>query len=119
MRITLRQLRDGFESLGKFAQDDALTIKQRYWLSRIAGAAESEMQRLEKARVNAIKKYGEEKDGAVSVPPEKMDAFNAEMEEALASEIDLPGDPIRLDTLPEAIKLTALDMTRLNWLIVE
>jgi hypothetical protein len=119
MKITLKQLNESFASLGKFANDESLTIKQRYWLSRIAGAAESEMTRLEKARVEAVKKYGEAKDGNWNVTPARMPEFEAEMNEALAAEIDLPGDPIKLDALSEAVKLTALDLTRLSWLIVE
>jgi len=119
MKITLKQLNESFAPLGKFANDEALTVKQKYWLSRIAGAAEKEMQTLEKHRTDLVKKHGDEKDGNWTVPAAKMAAFQAEFDDLLTAEVDLPGDPIKLDTLPEAIKLTALDLTRLEWLICE
>ena len=119
MKITLKQLTESFASLGKFANDEALSIKQKYWLSRIAGAAEKEMQAFEKHRLELVKKHGDERDGQWTVPPAKMTAFQAEFDDLLTAEVDLPGDPIKLDTLPEAIKLTALDLTRLEWLICE
>lgn len=52
MKITLKQLTESFASLGKFANDEALTIKQKYWLSRIAGAAEKEMQAQQLATIS-------------------------------------------------------------------
>lgn len=119
MKITLKQLTESFASLGKFASDEALSIKQKYWLSRIAGAAEKEMQSFERVRLVLVKKYGDEKGDMWTVPPANLESFQAEFDDLLTAEIELPGDPIKLDTLPEAIKLTALDMTRLEWLICE
>lgn len=119
MKITLKQLTESFASLGKFANDEALSIKQKYWLSRIAGAAEKEMQSFEKVRLELVKKHGDEKGDMWTVPPANLESFQAEFDDLLTAEIELPGDPIKLDTLPEAIKLTALDLVRLEWLICE
>ena len=119
MRITLKQLTESFESLGKFASDESLTIKQKHWLSRIAGAVESENRSFLKHRDELIKKHGEEKDGGYRVPAAKLEAYQAELDDFLTAEIELPGDPIKLDTLSDAVKINAIDLLRLNWLICE
>ena len=116
MQITLQQLSDGFVSLGKVASLD-LPVKTAYWLKRVAKAAEGEMRQLDEVRVQLVKKYGaEDESGNIAVKPENVEAFAAEFNDLLAETIDLPGDGIALDALGD-VKVSAIDLMRLDWLI--
>lgn len=118
MKATLQQIQDGFISLGKLASAD-LPVKTAYWLKRIAKAAEGEMKQLDEVRVQLVKKYGEEDaEGNVKVKDENLEPFANEFGELLKESIDLPGDPIALDRLGD-VKLSALDLMRLDWLIID
>lgn len=115
---------ESFANLGKLAVIDigeGVSAKQAYWISRIAEAAESEMKRADKMRVKLIEKYGCKNDqDQWHIPNEDMAAlklFSEAYEELLGESIDLPGDPIRFDTLGEKIKLNGVDLLRLRWLI--
>ena len=116
MKLTLNELQRGFVSLGKLANQD-LPLKTGYWLGRIAKAAEGEMKTLEDSRIKLVKRLGEEDaEGNYTIPADAMEAFNAEMTELLEVSIDLPGERIKLESLPDGVKLSAIDLINLDWL---
>ena len=116
MNVSLNDLQKGFISLSKLAGQD-LPIKSSYWLSRLAKAAEAEMKTLEDARIKLVKRLGED-DGAgnYSIPADAMEAFTAEMAELLDVSVELPGDKIKLDSLGDSVRLSAIDLINLDWL---
>ena len=116
MKLTLNELQRGFVSLGKLANQD-LPLKTGYWLGRIAKAAEAEMKTLEDSRIKLVKRLGEDDgEGNDTIPADAMEAFTAEMTELLEVSIDLPGDKIKLESLPDGVKLSAIDLINLEWL---
>ena len=117
MQVTLQSLQDSFLSLGKLASAD-LPVKKAYWLSKIARAAESELKDMEAQRVKLVQKYGtEDEAGNWSVNEDNVADFAAEFGELLAESVDLPGDKITLDSLGDGLKLSAIDLIKLDWLI--
>ena len=116
MKLTLNELQRGFVSLGKLANQD-LPLKTGYWLGRIAKASEAEMKTLEDSRIKLVKRLGvEDEAGNYTIPADAMEAFNAEMTELLEVSIDLPGERIKLESLPDGVKLSAIDLINLDWL---
>ncbi len=116
MKATFNQLQRGFNSLAKLATQD-LPAKHLYWLGRIAKAAEVEMKNLEDARVKLVKRLGvEDAEGNWTIAPDSMEAFSKEMNELLEESIELPGDPIKFDSLGDQVKLSAMDLINLEWL---
>lgn len=116
MKLTLNELQRGFVSLGKLANQD-LPLKTGYWLGRIAKAAEAEMKNLEDSRIKLVKRIGvEDAEGNYTIPADAMEAFTAEMTELLDVSIELPGERIKLESLPDGVKLSAIDLINLDWL---
>jgi hypothetical protein len=116
MKLTLNELQRGFTSLGKLANQD-LPLKVGYWLGRIAKTAEAEMKTLEDARIKLVKRLGEDDgEGNYTIPADAMEAFTAEMTELLEVSIELPGERIKLESLPDGVKLSAIDLINLDWL---
>jgi hypothetical protein len=116
MNATLNELQRGFISLSKLANQD-LPLKTGYWLGRIAKAAEAEMKTLEDARIKLVKRLGnEDAEGNYTIPADSMEAFSKEINELLEESIELPGERIKLDSLPDGVKLSAIDLINLDWL---
>ena len=116
MKATFNQLQRGFNSLAKLASQD-LPAKHLYWLGPIAKAAETEMKNLEEARIKLVKRLGvEESEGNWTIAADSMEAFSKEINELLEESIELPGDPIKFDSLGEGVKLSAIDLINLEWL---
>ena len=117
MKVTLNELQRGFVSLGKLANQD-MRLKVADQLGRIAKAAESEMKNLEDLRIKLIKRIGnEDAEGNYTVPADAMEAFTAEMTELLDVSVELPGERIKLDSLPDGVRLSAIDLINLDWLL--
>lgn len=116
MKLTLNELQRGFISLGKLANQD-LPLKTGYWLGRIAKAVEAEMKTLEDSRIKLVKRLGvEDAEGNYSIKPDSMEDFSREMGELLEVSIELPGDKIKLESLGDGVKLSAIDLINLDWL---
>lgn len=105
-------------ALVKLASAD-LPAKTAYWLKRITKAVGSESEQVETLRNQLIEKYGTKTGDKIQVEDEEsLKKFSEEMNEVLAEDIDLPGDPLALDRLGD-VKLSALDLMRLDWLIID
>lgn len=131
MQVTLKQLAEGWsllKKLGELQVGDGLTIKQAYWLGKLIAAAEPEVQRIDKLRMELFEKYGEpvkDEDGNEIVPrqlkiKEGFERLFVEQVEALLAEsIELPCQPFVLTDLSDLLPLSAFDLVRLDWLITE
>jgi len=130
MQITMRQLVDGWQALQKLGTVQAgqgLTLKQAYWIGKLATAGESEIKQLDTLRMKLFETFGETvdvKNGEVTrqeqrIKEEHIVEFTRQIEEMLDSTIDLPGRPMSLEDLDDKLPLTAADLVRLNWLITE
>ena len=131
MQITMRQLVDGWQALQKLGTVQAgqgLTLKQAYWIGKLATAGESEMKQLDTLRMKLFETFGETVDVKADetttrqeqrIKEEHIGEFTRQIEEMLDSTIDLPGRPMSLEDLDDKLPLTAADLVRLNWLITE
>lgn len=134
MQVTIRQLIDGWPAMQKLAGIEAgngLTIKQAYTIGKISKIAEPELQRVESLKMGLFDKFGEslkDKDGKpaldqsgqplIQIKTEHKDEYIRQMEEMFDTKVDIPVDPFPIDDLKDNIPLTAVDLTRLSWLIV-
>jgi hypothetical protein len=122
MRITMRQLVDGWQALQKLGTVQAgqgLTLKQAFWIGKLATAGEAEIKQLDALRMKLFEVYGERVDDQMRIKEERIADFTRQMEEMLDSTIELPGQPISIDDLNDNLPLSAADLVRLNWLITE
>lgn len=120
MRITLRELSDGFAALERLTQTK-FPVKVSYRLGRVYASAQSEMEILRKQHVELVKKHGAEdaeKPGNFIVPPENLDAFRPEFDDLMSEECELWGDPIALELLGDA-EIEPMILAPLGWLIVD
>ena len=122
MQITMRQLVDGWQALQKLGTVQAgqgLTIKQAYWIGKVATAGESEIKQLDALRIKLFEAFGETVDDQHRIKEEHIAEFTRQIEEMLDSTIELPGRPMSIEDLDDKLPLTAADLVRLNWLITE
>jgi hypothetical protein len=122
MQITMRQLVDGWQALQKLGTVHAgqgLTLKQAFWIGKLATAGEAEIKQLDALRMKLFEVYGETVDDQMRIKGEHIADFTRQVEEMLDSSIDLPGQPIWIDELDDNLPLSAADLVRLNWLITE
>lgn len=122
MQITMRQLVDGWQALQKLGTVQAgqgLTLKQAYWIGKLATAGESEIKQLDTLRMKLFEAFGETVDDQQRIKEEHIVEFTRQIEEMLDSTIDLPGRPMSIEELDDKLPLTAADLVRLNWLITE
>lgn len=116
MKLTLKELLQSVESLGKLLNKE-LTVITAYRLGKLSKALQSELDQFNLTRNNLIKKYGKEKDGQYQIDPDDksaMEKFNKEIEELLTVEISIDVyEPIFIDDLGD-IRLSPIDMSNLS-----
>lgn len=66
-----------------------LTMKVKVMLHRLNGVVQDEMKIFEELRKELFQKWGEEKDGAITIAPDKIKDFQPEFEELLSIEKDV------------------------------
>lgn len=118
MKITLKQLSQSFGALQELARVQ-FPAKVAYRLSRVVTSAQAELETLQKAHLELIKKHGAvEVDGKFEVPKDSLAAFIPEYEELLTEEVTIWGDAISIDLLGDAPIAPAV-LAPLGWLIVD
>lgn len=136
MQVTIRQLIDSWGSLQKLATIDAgsasgITIKQAFAIGKIAKIVEPELQRVESLKMKLFETQGEPilnengdpaRDGSgqplMKIKDEYQSQFIEQMEEMFDTKIDIPIESWSIDSLSDEVPLSAVDLTRLSWLIV-
>jgi hypothetical protein len=136
MQVTIRQLIDSWGALQKLATIDAgpasgITIKQAFAIGKIAKIVEPELQRVESLKMKLFETQGEPilnengdpaKDGSgqplMKIKNEYQSQFIEQMEEMFDTMVDISIEPWSIDSLSNEVPLSAVDLTRLSWLIV-
>lgn len=65
------------------------SLKTKVYLQRLAKAIEDDYKLYEKEKTELFKKYGEEKDGMISVSADKMEDFTKDLNELGSAEKDI------------------------------
>ncbi len=98
MKLTAGQVYEAAEAIQKLSAEK-ITIKGKYWISRIGAKLAREYQVIATQRNDLIRKHGEEKDGQISVPNGKMADFAADVGVLMAQEIEVDCPTVNLADL--------------------
>jgi hypothetical protein len=90
---------------------EKMSLKTKYWLTKLSDKLTSEKKTIEGLRDDLIKKYGKEEEGQVSIKPfldeegkelnPEFTKFSQEMNELLLEEKEFEYNPIPLDDLAQ------------------
>ena len=120
MRTTIAKLLNSYSALNNLLEQK-VPLGISIQLGKVAQELEPVYKRADEARLEILKKHGEEilldgmPKGEYHILPENMKAFEAEMKEAFESEIELSIVEIDPERLPDAC-LTGKDAIALDWL---
>ena len=84
-------------------------------IAKLAQAVESVIQDFQKTHQGLLEKYGTKNEQGFSVPGDKLEAFNTELNEVLAVEIELPGDKLTSEQIAFA-SISVQDILALQWM---
>lgn len=121
IKVKISELIDSISTLQKLAQKD-FKAKLAWSIARLLKAAEAEIQSFNETRMDLIRKYGEKDDngelitdekGNCTLVKDKVQDFNTELNELLASEIEINANPINIEML-EDLDFTPADMSVLE-----
>jgi hypothetical protein len=85
--------KDSLTALSKVRTGTGL---QTYRISKMVKRINEELLHLEEARMAIFRKFGEEKDGQISVKPENTQEFQKEMMDYFNQEIEINFDPVEI-----------------------
>lgn len=118
--IQLRQIQTSAAALQRLAETK-FPAKLSYKIGRIYSAVQEEAERLRRANLLLVQKYGEEQKeqpGYWRVLPKNMEIYDQELNGLLDVDIEIYGDWIHLDELGEA-QITPEDCAALDWLLTD
>ena len=92
--------------------------KSVYWIARNVKRLEPEYVPAESARIALIKEFGEEKNGQISVMPDKLSEFMAKWSEVTSVESDVTPFRIKISAL-EGVNMTPQQMLTLEKFVEE
>lgn len=95
MKTTIKQLLSVQQSLALIQSRD-LPSRTSYWLARLASKIKSPLKDYDKQRVALVKKYGEQKDNAVNVLPDKQKDFWDELSPIQDAEENIDFNPLKV-----------------------
>ena len=126
INLTLGQIASMNEIMGKI-MEKPFPASMTFKIARLARELAKEIQTFEEARAQIAKKYGKKnengelevsEDGKVSIPPELIDACNADFTALINTEIELGVSKIPLSTF-DNIELTPREMMLIEPIIDE
>lgn len=117
MKLKVGQVLAAYEAFGRVGQTK-LPAKGAYWVARLAKKLESEYATAEGRRVELVKELGQEKDGGIIVPSEKMPEFLEKWRPVLEEDIEVDVPKLRLEHLGDALLLGS-DMLALEPFVEE
>lgn len=121
IKVQLKDLLNSTEALQKLSRQN-LKARLAFQVARMLKAAEKEITDFNEVRTNLIKKYSEvnengelipDENGNIKISKENINAFNNEFNDLISSEIEIPTEPIKLDSL-EDLTFTAAEMAVLE-----
>lgn len=114
MNISLGEIFNSKESLQKLLEAD-LPIKIAFRLAKLAKTIEPELNNLEQQRVSLIKRLGTVSEGGnIQVQADKIMEFNKEFNSLLTENVSINFEPIPLSLFGNDLKLSALDLSRID-----
>jgi hypothetical protein len=118
MTLKLGQLKNSEQALVALS-NCTLPIALAYRISKVLKVIVSELSDLEEARQKLVQKYGVEQEGNVVVTNENIDAFVEEFNPLLSEEVEIPFEPFSVESLPETVSLTPMQLSQLSFFIKE
>ena len=114
MKTTLETLVNSFQSIRKLSTLDLGSPKTNFRFMGVVASAETEIEKHSKLRKGILEKYGDKHNSdEYFIPNEKLDAFNKDIDELNAIEIDLDWDIIEIP-ISSFQGFTAYDMKCIN-----
>ena len=119
--VKISDLLNSTETLQKLAKKD-FKAKLAWTVARLLKAAEAEIQSFNETRMNVIRKYGEKDEngelltdekGNCKVLPENVTDFSNELNELMATEVEINANKIKIELL-EDIEFTPQEMAQLE-----
>jgi hypothetical protein len=115
MKLKLSEIVIGIHALQRIG-NEKLPIQIAYNLQRNMRLMQPEAQQYDDKRVELIKtKYGVEKDGNWTVPPDNLTEFQAEMNDLGSVEVDIDVHTINLDEVSD-VMISLNDLYPLDWM---
>ena len=113
MKTTNGQIYITKDALQRLVDMEAMPAKYGIKILRMAKMLNNEIGLIEESKNKLIKKYGEEKDGKISVSPksEKFVDFLKEMNEMMAVEVKLDMEKAQI---PDSIAMSIRDLSALE-----
>lgn len=105
--IEVQTLANAIGNFNQTAEDQGgVSAKLAYKMARLAAQVSKPLETLEEQRNALFKKYGEEKDGQITIPEKNVKKFQKEMSDLLETEeeIKVLSDKIKVSEL-EGLKL--------------
>lgn len=91
----LRDLINRYGSISALRNAPKVRAKLAFELATLAGQVTAKVRDFEEARDARVKHYGvRDKDGNLSVPNDKKEEFNKEIEELLNTEVIIKAEPV-------------------------
>jgi len=114
MKTTVEKLLGAKPVLNKIFSSP-MDFKTAYRLKRIAEKVNSGLKDFDTVKDELVTKFGEVKEGRVSVPPASMEKFQEAMKPVFEKEIDLDIELIPISMLEKAgLRLSANDLISLD-----
>lgn len=85
-------------------------------LVQLARVVDKHVATFDEDRRALIPKHGVGEEGAITVPPENMAAFNADLAELINQDVEVPVKKLRRESV-EMSGLSAADVAVLSWLV--
>lgn len=114
MKVSLFEVYSSVSVLNKLV-DLSLPAKSSYKFVKIMRKFNDELKMLEEERQKLINKYGEEKDGVVSVDEQNKQTFLKEFGDLLETQIEVDWEPISVDALG-SVELSVAEITKIQFL---
>jgi hypothetical protein len=113
MTVTLGTIRAAEPALKKLLTTE-LPIGTSFKLSKLVKIVDENLQHYENERVKLVKKFGKADDqGNINVQPDQMDEFLKGITELHAISVELPYEPVSVESLGE-VKMSAVDAAQLT-----
>jgi len=110
-KLKLVEVQTLANAIGNFNQtaeeQGGVSAKLAYKMARPAAEVSKPLETLEEQRNALFKKYGEEKDGQITIPQKNLNKFQKEMTELLETEEDIK-------VLSEKIKVSEFESLKLK-----
>lgn len=117
MEITLREMIAARDPLQKLA-GLKLPAASAYRIARLISRLNPELASAEIGRLSLYREYGTEKDGSVTVPLDRMDAFQPKLDAYLDTSTEIDVQPLAFSDIEQA-EITPGDILSLGQFIQE